>query len=84
MVAVAKESVGAGKDEPKRDKQEDSTERKTGPEKGRKLPWADVACFYCQGKGHVQRFCKKRQMDEAIEREQDTLERILKGDQGDD
>lgn len=88
MIAVATENAGDRKNEPRGDElrgdgpKGEAEKKKIIREK--KSPWADVTCYYSQGKGHTQRFCKKKQMDEAIVREQDTLEWILRGDRGDD
>lgn len=75
MVAVARERVGVGREEPKR-----GAENKGKLSKWKKTPLDDVYCYYCGEKGHVKQSCKKLQMDEAIEKEQDTLEKILRGD----
>lgn len=81
MIAIARESAGDRKNEPRGDELrgdrpkgvglKEEAKRRRELDREKKSPWADVTCYYCQGKGHTQQFCKKKQMDEAIAREQD-------------
>lgn len=77
---VAKESVGwvgpppgGGKDRPLR---QSSTREMERPQ----TPMSEKRCYYCGEAGHTRRFCKKLSLDVAIAREQDNLERALRGD----
>lgn len=74
MVAVARESR-VGREEPK-----GGAENKGKLGKWKKPPLDDVYCYYWGEKGHLKWSCKKLQIDEAIEREQNTLKKILRGD----
>lgn len=95
MVAVARESVGAEQGKPvlspgwSQDKlMPPSKQDWNRPEfekddnKLRKLGGTvrDRRCFYCDEVGHFKRECKKLQRDEQIAREQETLEKILRGE----
>lgn len=88
MVAVARESVGAG-----RNPQGEVNPKPTSEEeKGKNLlPWTTPQrpgesrrCFYCGETGHIKRFCKKIAFDESIVKEQEALERLLKGEGNED
>ncbi|RMB88797.1 hypothetical protein DUI87_34805 [Hirundo rustica rustica] len=86
MVAVAKESVGTMPNRGSMSK----GEVKPGKEKILP-PWKTPTrleenrrCFYCGEIGHVKRDCQKLSFDEAIKREQDDLERRLKGENNED
>lgn len=97
MVAVARECIGTGKTElagarknelrdTARSEPQRQVEEKREPDRGRKtsgMAGMDLACYYCNERGHIKRFCKKkktkREWDEAIEKESDALGKILKG-----
>ncbi|TRZ05168.1 hypothetical protein HGM15179_021939 [Zosterops borbonicus] len=81
MVAVARESVS----------NQSSPNREDGkPVRGKRnilLPWVTLRkqgenwkCFYCEGIGHLKKDCQKLSFDEAIKREKDALESILRGE----
>ncbi|RMC03588.1 hypothetical protein DUI87_19763 [Hirundo rustica rustica] len=92
MVAVARESTGVAENQ--RNSSLKSSER--GPKPSFKEPkspivppWVNLkrsnsgenrTCYYCGEIGHLKRDCKKLPLDEAIAREQDALERVLKGE----
>ncbi|TRZ07020.1 hypothetical protein HGM15179_020087 [Zosterops borbonicus] len=88
MVAVARKSVGAGKNQSSEDKPRPSSrEEKSKPVP----PWVNPRnpgenrrCYYCGEMEHLKKDCKKLSLDEAIDREQDSLEKILRGDNSDD
>lgn len=94
MVAVARECIGTGKSESvgarknelrdtARSEAHKKVEEKRQLDRGRKTSGMDLFCYYCNERGHIKRFCKKRDWDEAIEKESNDLEKILKGeDQG--
>ncbi|KAF4803755.1 hypothetical protein TURU_013269 [Turdus rufiventris] len=77
------EHIGTGKNGLKGqadEKRETDRERRTPWVDGR-TPWMDMTCYDCNEKGHTKKYCKKREMDEVIAKEQDTLESwILKGE----
>ncbi|RMB97035.1 hypothetical protein DUI87_26482 [Hirundo rustica rustica] len=92
MVAVARESTGVAENQ--RNSSLKSSEG--GPKPSFKEPkspivppWVNLkrsnsgenrTCYYCGEIGHLKRDCKKLSLDEAIAREQDALERVLKGE----
>ncbi|RMB88419.1 hypothetical protein DUI87_35219 [Hirundo rustica rustica] len=47
-------------------------------------PEEDRKCFYCGEVGHIRRECQKLSFDEAITKEQDALEKLLKGENNED
>lgn len=84
MVAVARESAGIDKPtlplKPNRDTQL-VCQRKGLHQPKSPGPIPDNRkCFCCGEVGHIKKNCKRFELDEAIAREQDTLEKILKGD----
>ncbi|RMC04130.1 hypothetical protein DUI87_19467 [Hirundo rustica rustica] len=86
MVAVAKESVRAASNQGSMSGREVKSGRgKTLPPwKTTIRPGKDRKCFYCGEIGHIRRDCQKLSFDEAIKREQDELERRLKGENDED
>ncbi|RMB94864.1 hypothetical protein DUI87_28668 [Hirundo rustica rustica] len=88
MVAVARESAGAVRDQdpPSRQSTKFRGERRriptTPPWRTPERTGEERTCFYCGKKGHLRRDCQKLTFDEAIAKEQDKLEKLLKG--GDD
>lgn len=95
MVAVAIESIKASRDltEPSNRVDTDKPGPSLGGPKGRPIlsPWVNEEkeqntpgdnreCYYCGKKEHIKRNCKKLSFDDAIWKEQEKLERILKGE----
>ncbi|TRZ06301.1 hypothetical protein HGM15179_020805 [Zosterops borbonicus] len=95
MVAVAKESVKAGGDHAEPSQKAEANKPGPFASKPKRrpilLPWEQEEreqstfkdnreCYYCGKKGHIKRNCNKLSFDEAIWREQEKLEKILKGD----
>ncbi|TRZ08745.1 hypothetical protein HGM15179_018359 [Zosterops borbonicus] len=81
MVAVARESESNQSPPNGEDKKPVRWKRNTLP------PWVtpkkqgeDWRCFYCGEAGHLKRDCQKLSLDEAIEEEQDVLEKLLRGE----
>ncbi|TRZ07591.1 hypothetical protein HGM15179_019514 [Zosterops borbonicus] len=79
MIAMARESVGAGKNQPKTPSREEKS-KSVPPWVNPRNPVESRRCYYCGEMGHLEKDCRKLSLDEAIAREQDTLEKILRGD----
>lgn len=95
MVAITRESIGAERDksgQPSRaseDRPRSPFERPGGRpllplwvNKNRKpgTSVGDRKCFYCGEVGRLKRTCNKLSFDEAIAREQEALEKLLRSD----
>ncbi|RMB99554.1 hypothetical protein DUI87_23807 [Hirundo rustica rustica] len=88
MVAVAKESIGAIPNQGppnRRNMKLGKGKKETLPPWGTpKRPGEDRRCFYCGETGHLRRDCQKLSFDKAITKEQDALEKLLKGEGNND
>lgn len=76
------EYVGTGKPELKGQtgQRKEIDRKRKAPWVDGRMPWMAITCYYCNESGHTQKYCKTREMDEVIAKEQDTLEKILKGE----
>lgn len=91
MVVIAKESLGVQtKHFPERS--ENRPKPSIGTSRSKVLPpWVNEdrkpgvlaeirTCYYCGEVGHIRKDCNKHTFDQVIEKEQDALEKILRGD----
>ncbi|RMC03935.1 hypothetical protein DUI87_19471 [Hirundo rustica rustica] len=88
MVAVARESIGVTPSQGslgKRDSRQERERKEIAP------PWGtqrrrgeEWKCFYCGEKGHLRKDCRKVTFDEAITREEDKSEKLLRGEGDED
>ncbi|RMB95424.1 hypothetical protein DUI87_28147 [Hirundo rustica rustica] len=83
MVAVAREAI-QDQNPPNRRSTKSGGGRALPPWKTPGRPGEDRKCFYCGEVGHIRRECQKLSFDEAITKEQDALEKLLKGENNED
>ncbi|RMC21189.1 hypothetical protein DUI87_02047 [Hirundo rustica rustica] len=83
MVAVAREAI-QDQNPPNRRNTKLGGGRALPPWKTPGRPGEDRKCFYCGEVGHIRRECQKLSFDEAITKEQDALEKLLKGENNED
>uniref|UniRef100_A0A8C5IBX5 CCHC-type domain-containing protein n=1 Tax=Junco hyemalis TaxID=40217 RepID=A0A8C5IBX5_JUNHY len=80
VVAVARESAGWAGPPPGGGKDRPLVLSGARGMETPQVPLRERHCYYCGEPGHNRRFCRKLSLDAAIAREQDNLEKILRGD----